>query len=135
MINPETFFFLAVVSQRDAARLFAEPPRAVAVRLRGQAETALDIRQVMVIPAQQDRLPSAALGWLGGGEVAVDTQDSQGTRAAEPFFEVRLKLDADPGIPVFHGRSGQARFEFQPEPLLEQGWRRLRQTLQRRFRL
>jgi len=80
-------------------------------------------------------LPSAALGWHGGGEVPVSLNDPSGTRAAEPFFELLATIAPTTDAAILHGRSGKIRFDLPPEPLLHQWFRKLRQVLQKHYGL
>jgi putative peptide zinc metalloprotease protein len=102
------------------------------VRIAGQAGTVIDVENWSVVPGGQRELPSAALGWAGGGEVPVET--NQTSQAAEPFFEVHAQL-APTSVALLHGRSGTIRFSLAPEPLLPRWWRRLRQLLQKRYQV
>ncbi|MCX7867854.1 MAG: hypothetical protein N2438_12165, partial [Limisphaera sp.] len=115
------------------ARLFADPLQRPEVRLRGQAAQTLSVTRQRIVPADQQRLPSPALGWRGGGEVPVALEDPEGRRAAEPFFLVRAFLAAPSSVALLHGRSGQIRYTLPPEPLLHQWARRLHQLLQREY--
>ncbi len=135
VLSPDDFTFAAVVTQAEASRLFGEEIEGAEIRLRGKAHLPLTIRATTVIPAEQTVLPSAALGWLGGGDVAVDLDDRTGRRTVEPFFEVRTQVDPVPGLALLHGRSGRIRFELAPRPLLLQWYRRVRQLLQKRYRI
>jgi putative peptide zinc metalloprotease protein len=83
-----------------------------------------------VVPAAQRRLPSPALGPLGGGPFAVDPEDPEGILAAESFFEIELTL------PVAVSRLGErvyVRFDHGNEPLAWQWYRRIRQLFLKRF--
>ncbi|MHA3772971.1 hypothetical protein ACXR0O_15665 [Verrucomicrobiota bacterium sgz303538] len=132
VVNPDTFYFSAVISQDEASRLFAGEIRSAAVRLWGQSGYELPVREQKVIPAEQERLPSAALGWLAGGEVAVSMREANGVHAQEPFFEVRAIVQPRVPVELLHGRSGKIRFDLPAEPLLPQWARKLHQLLQRR---
>jgi putative peptide zinc metalloprotease protein len=133
--NPRSFYFTATVAQTDVNRLFASQVRGANVRLRGQAGIVLTTSELKVIPAAQKTLPSAALGWQAGGEVPVDLTDPQGRQAAEPFFEVKAAIQIAINVALVHGRSGKIRFDLDPEPLLQQWWRRLRQAIQKRYQI
>jgi putative peptide zinc metalloprotease protein len=80
-------------------------------------------------------LPAPALGWRAGGTVPVSNADNSGTRAAEPFFEVRAVLAPPAGAVVLQGRSGWLRYTLPSEPLITQGYRAFRQLLQKRYSL
>ena len=135
LINASAFEFSAVISQSEAARLFASEIHGAQVRLRGQAGIELPVVNQRIIPAEHDTLPSAALGWHGGGEVPVALNDTSGTRAAEPFFELLAKIAPAGDAAILHGRSGKIRFDLPPEPLLQQWIRKLRQLLQKQYAL
>jgi len=135
IVNNEAFRFSAVVSQDEAANLFVDQIRKVEVRLYGQGGTNLTVRSFQIIPFQHERLPSAALGWFGGGEVAVSVSDETGLQAAEPFFQIYANLRLDPSVTFLHGRAGKIRFSLPPEPLLVQWTRKIRQFLQKRYQV
>jgi putative peptide zinc metalloprotease protein len=135
LVNEETYFFSSVVSQKEISQIFSGQVRSAEVRLAGQAELTLATSNMMRVPVEHTELPSVALGYGGGGEVAVDVTDSSGVVAAEPFYEVRLDVVPNPDAALYHGRSGRVCFKLPPEPLLRQGYRRLRQLLQERYQL
>lgn len=135
LVNPGSFEFVATVMQEDVDALFAGKIPGAEVRLYGDANTQLPVREWRVIPGEQKILPSAALGWTGGGDVPVTVEDNQANKAAEPFFEVLGKLDSRNGIALLDGRSGKIRFRLQSEPLLRRWTRRLWQLLQKRYQV
>jgi putative peptide zinc metalloprotease protein len=93
----------------------------------------LSASEVTVVPAENRNLPSAALGWSGGGEVPTARNDPHG--AAEPFFQVRTTVQPETGTALLHGRSGKVRFDLDSQPLLPRWIRKLRQVLQKRYQL
>ena len=133
LINETGYYFSAVVSQREASRLFANQIRSSEVRLYGQAGEPLPVLDEKIIPAEQTYLPSPALGWAGGGNVAVELTDTTGTHATEPFFELRATIKREPSVSMLHGRAGKIRFDLPPEPLLQQWIRKFRQIVQKRY--
>ncbi|WP_432822663.1 biotin/lipoyl-binding protein [Trichloromonas sp.] len=134
ILSPAAFRFSAVVSQEEAANLFAGNIRGEAeVRLSGQGGLSLRVDSYEFIPFQHEKLPSAALGWLAGGEVPVSGKDSSGLQTVEPFFQIYAELAPLEGTALYHGQSGQVRFSLHGEPLLTQWARKLRQLLQRRY--
>lgn len=135
VVNPASFEFSATVLQEDVNRLFTRTFPQAEARMHGEAGRALRIGQLRVVPAEQVSLPSAALGWSGGGEVPVATDDPQGRKAAEPFFSVRGPVLGTTDITLLHGRSGKLRFDLPPEPLLPRWMTELRQLLQKRYQL
>jgi putative peptide zinc metalloprotease protein len=129
------FHFSAVVSQDEAADLFEGQISKAEVRLYGQAGKNIGISEYKIIPFQHEKLPSAALGWFGGGEVPVSVQDETGLQATEPFFQIYATVLSASGTALFHGRSGKLRFTLSPKPLLFQWGHKFRQLLQRRYQL
>jgi len=135
IVNNGAFRFSAVVSQEEAANLFVGQIRKAEVRLYGQGEVNLKVKDFLIIPFQHEQLPSAALGWLGGGDVQVSVSDKTGLKAAEPFFQIYANLLSNPDVAFVHGRSGKIRFTMRPAPLLVQWGRKLRQLLQKRYQI
>jgi putative peptide zinc metalloprotease protein len=133
VVDPSAYEFTATVLQEDADTVFVRPPKGAEIRLYGQAGDKVEARAWRVIPGGTQALPSPALGWVGGGEVAVTPKEP--TRAVEPFFEVRADLPTDSSVAYLHGRSGKIRFDLEPEPLLPRWMRRLWQLLQKRYQL
>lgn len=127
-------YFSAIVSQTEASDLFVSGRlRRAEVRLVGDTGRVLAVSTPRMLPAGRRELPSAALGWYGGGTVPVEKNDKLGTRAQEQFFEVRAEVEPSAGVALAHGRSGWVRFTLPPEPLLRQWTRKLFQLLQQRF--
>ncbi len=135
IVDPAVFRFAAVVSQEEASNLFVERIRQAEVRLYGQVGANVEVAEVRMIPFQHERLPSAALGWRGGGQVAVSPSDEEGVQAAEPFFQIYASLYPHKDVMFVHGRSGKLRFTLDPEALLLQWGRKLRQLLQKRYQI
>ena len=137
LLDTSSFDFLAVVSQEEVSRLFAGKPRSVSVRLNGDAFTEIPVENVMAIPAASDHLPSAALGWLAGGEIETRVNNAQnGEQTVEPVYIVRAQLN-DSLLASFkrHGRTGKIRFDLGETPLAMQGIRKVRQALQKYYRM
>jgi putative peptide zinc metalloprotease protein len=135
VVDGRAFNFSAVVPQSEVSRLFSGQVRTASVRLRGQGERDIPVSGLRYIPADREQLPSAALGWFSGGDIAVTGGDASGRTAAEPFFEVIADLDAESGAQFFHGSSGRIRFSLPAEPLLPRWVRSFRQLLQKRYQL
>jgi len=135
IVEDGSFRFSAVVSQDEAADLFVGTIRNAEVRIRGQAGHNLGVGDYRIIPYRQETLPSAALGWMGGGEVPVAIRDETGLKAAEPFFQIYADIPPAPEVGLFHGRSGKLRFTLDPRPLLLQWIHKFRQLIQKRYRI
>lgn len=147
----QSHYFSAVVRQGDVGRLFAGNIEATEVKILGQEQHTLEVLDLQAIPAEQGKLPSAALGVRSGGTTAVTAVEDnisrsstlslglvdaeRGMQASEPFFEVRATLKSSPEGMLLHGQGGVSRFQLPWEPLLTQWSRSLRQLFQRNYRL
>lgn len=130
--------FSAIVSQEQAFDLFKSRHYRGVAKFFGSSEHPIALSDVTVNPYQKEELPSAALGWYGGGDVAVSTSDKSGKKTTESFFEVSGKLTPGNGAlspSLLHGRSGILRLSLPPEPLVQMAYRKLRQTLQKRYKI
>ncbi|MBC2607281.1 hypothetical protein [Pelagicoccus albus] len=129
--------FSTVVDQDEAGPLFGEPIQRVEIRIRGEADRTLQVGEWSILPGDQRRLPSRALGWAAGGtvEVAGAGEGAESQTAAEPFFEVLAELPSDGDVQLEHSRSGVAKFVLQPRPIASQAWRSLRQLFQKRYQI
>jgi putative peptide zinc metalloprotease protein len=135
LIDDRSFHFASVVSQQDTSQLFSGQIRDSEVKLRGQSNVSLPVKGLIAIPVEQSKLPSMALGFGAGGDIAVDSSDATGISAVEPFYEVRLEVPQPDEVIMYHGRSGRVRFTLGLEPLLRQWYRKLRQLLQERYQI
>jgi putative peptide zinc metalloprotease protein len=135
IVNHGAFRFSAVVSQEEASELFAGHIEKAEVRLYGQSGNNLNVKDYQIIPFQHEKLPSAALGWLGGGEVRISTKDQSGRQAAEPFFQIYAHVIPAAEVVLFHGRSGKLRFTLDSKPLVFQWGRKFLQLLQKRYQI
>ncbi len=128
--------FVAVVPQ-VATYLFDDEIEKAEIRLAGQEDVNLVASRVQVIPFQHGLLPSAALGWMGGGDIAVSMTEGSGRLAVEPFFRIHA-LFGDHGNGggeaghLRHGQSGTMRLTLRDLPLLWQWERQIRQFFQRK---
>ncbi len=121
----------AVVSQANV-ELVQHQTKAVAVRLSERLGETLPALIQREVPGASDRLPSAALGYSGGGRVAIDPRDTQGVVAMEKLFQVDLELPSR--LPLLNiGSRVYVRFDHGWEPLAVQWARELRQLFLARF--
>ncbi|MFH1029124.1 MAG: biotin/lipoyl-binding protein [Pseudomonadota bacterium] len=130
--------FSAIVSQEQAFDLFRSRHYTGRAKLYGSAGHSLQLTEVTVNPYQREELPSAALGWFGGGEVEVSTTDKTGKKVAESFFEVSGNLVPEGGAfapQLLQGRTGVMRLSLPSESLAAQASRKVKQTIQKRYKL
>lgn len=129
------YAFSAVVPQRRVDRLFANDLTGAEVKLKGREGETFALVDLQAIPADQSELPSAALGILGGGSVSVEARDRSGSRAREPFFEIRGRLELPAEEIANHGQRGVGRFPLPATPLGVQWFRNVRQLFLQEYRL
>lgn len=127
--------FLAVVSQEQASKLFGGLPDSAELRMNGQAAEVLTADSLRLLPFQRQTLPSTALGWSGGGPVPVASDDPEGLRALDSFYELEVALDRYLPVVGYHGMTGWMRIPMPSEPLLSQFRTFLMQLLQKRYQL
>jgi putative peptide zinc metalloprotease protein len=137
IIDPCAWRFVAVLPQ-VATHLFNNRVHQVEVRLRGQEHLNIVAADARIVPYETGTLPSRALGFAGGGDIAVSPADQSGLTAAEPFFRIQAALPLESlgrQVGLAHGRLGILRLTLDDAPLLVQWDRGVRQFLQRRFRV
>ncbi|MEO0413462.1 MAG: site-2 protease family protein [Verrucomicrobiota bacterium] len=133
VVGDKGFSFLAVVPQKFATNLFGDGVASVEVVAAGQMGDKILVTEREVIPGGQTTLPSASLGWAGGGAIKLAKDDSTGVVAAEEFYLVRCELPKDLGpVEVYKAMTGVARFKLEPEPLIRQWERALRRVFEGR---
>lgn len=140
MIFPAGSMRLRVaVSQEEAARLFSSNDIKVHYRFAGFGETGCGTLE-QIVQAGRRRLPSAALGYSGGGELETAASGENGLQgefdATHNYFEVWVAPDISGVVtPDFkEGRKVTVRFETGRRPLLKQFYRKIMQVFQQRFR-
>lgn len=135
IINPDNFYFASAIPQKEISELFSQKTVSTEIRLRGQSESQIKVKEFTVIPMEQNILPSPALGFMGGGEIEVNPGDSSGVKTTEPFYEVRSIVEKNPSTLLLHGRSGKIRFFLGYRSLLWQAWRSIRQLIQKHYQI
>jgi len=137
VIDPSNFVFSAAVPQHEAARLFQDKLEEMSVRVKGIARHEIAVKSYQVIPFEQSKLPSMAIGWSGGGQIETSFQDNTGLTTREPFFLIIASLisqDRTSKI-FFHGRSGRINMVLPPKPLYYQLYRSMKQLFQKRYQI
>ena len=127
--DPENPTVRVAIAQADIG-LVRTDTESASVRLAERLDRSIAATIERHAPAAVSRLPSAALGPLGGGPFAVESSDPDGVRAAEQVFEVELTIPVE----VRHiGERVYVRFDHGSEPLAWQWYRRFRQLFLKRF--
>lgn len=106
----------------------------VCVRLRGEPDREVVGTITRFVESGRKRLPSDALGMMGGGDIAMDPDDPNASQTAQAYFEVHLSVDHADAVANGY-RPGQAvvtRFSLPDRPIATQVYRIVRQLLQNR---
>ena len=130
--------FFAVVSQEEAYLLFEKNEILNAsVKFFGQSEKEFKLENIKLIPYARDELPSAALGWFGGGDISVSAENNNGKKTTEFFFEIKgsFKLDENNKSFVKEGRTGVLKIVLNKISLSELIYIKINQILQKRYKI
>ena len=120
-----------VVSQADVD-LVRRQTQAVELRLAERLAEVMPVVMQREVPAATYRLPSKALGSMGGGRIPVDPRDEEGVRTLQTVFQFDVTLPADRPVSQVGGRA-YVRFDHGAEPLARQWYRALRQLFLSHF--
>ena len=136
LIDERRLKFLGVLPQDSAYGIGTLSPDRVALRIEGNRGTEVTLNTLSVVPWSQKDLPSAALSPMGGGGTSIDASQPDRLQSVERFFLFTAMVDVSTLPPgVMDGRTAWLRMQLPPRPLLVQGWDRLRQFFQRRYKL
>jgi putative peptide zinc metalloprotease protein len=123
-----------VAVEQDDVALLKGRVKAVDLQLAGDASHSYQSALLRDTPAALAKLPSAALGDKGGGELTTDPQDKDGLRTARPTFAFDVSLPADAiQSNGFVGQKAYVRFDLGSSPLAAQWLRRAQQTILLKF--
>ena len=131
LVRPQDFSARVVLLQDDIA-LVRERTRAVEVVLPGWGSQPLTARIWREVPGGATQLPTAALGSNGGGMLAVDPRDAQGTTTLNRVFQLELRLPQEAYTPYLGARV-QVRFDLGHQPVGIQVYNAVRRLLLRQF--
>jgi len=133
--TPGDMIVRAVAGQEVFGTLKNEAGREVEMRIDGRPDALLAGTVTQFLPAGQERVPSPALTYAGGGSIPMSLDDQKGTKTAERVFEIRIAPDPESGVRLLAGQRVIIRFENRPKPLLAQWKRSLLQLIQRRLKV
>jgi putative peptide zinc metalloprotease protein len=129
VVGPSIETARVLLSQADVA-LVRERTRSVEVRLASNPGRTLRSAVQREVPAASNQLPSAALGSMGGGALAVDPSDPDGLRSLDPLFQLDVAL---PEVALSRqiGERVHVRFYHGSEPLGPRIYRAVRRLFLR----
>lgn len=108
-----------LVATEDEARKIRQGIEEIEVS-EGIGSAIMGAKLTQLYPAANRQLPSALLGSLGGGDIAVDGRDSSGTTSMAPIFKLEIQLlpkEADTKVSI--GALVAVRFSHQSRSLAE----------------
>lgn len=129
----KNFDFIGVVAQEDASDLFGEILDGE-VKLLSNIKETLPIETLSIIPYETNELPSASLGWQGGGEIMTTMEDEKGVQSAEAYFKVIATLADREGLYLYNER-GVLRLKVPDKRLFESALESLKKLLQKRYKI
>jgi putative peptide zinc metalloprotease protein len=129
--KPDALIMRATASQAIAALLKLD--QQVHIRLKGYPQHLITGHFTMIAPMGQENLPSPALAYQVGGDVALRSDAAGGPKTAEKIFEIQIDLDAQAPETLRSGQRTVARIDLPPQSLLAQWYRQARQLFQQRF--
>lgn len=132
IIPNDGFYFQAVAPQEEAFNIFAIKNIEGSIKLNGRYTQTLSVSNVSVIPFYKQDLPSAVLGWYGGGEMATSIKDNTGVKTKEGFFEIRCDVDTKDER-FYHGRKGILKIDMGYKSLYDRMYNKTKQLLQKRY--
>jgi putative peptide zinc metalloprotease protein len=121
---------IRIAVTQDNIGLIRQQTEGVQIRMAERPTRLLHATIRRAAPSATDQIPSAALGTMGGGSLAVDPTDQSGTRTLEQVFHIELASDTP--VDRLGGRA-YVRIEHGSEPLGRQWYRRVRQLFLRQF--
>lgn len=137
IINPSQYQFVGVITQDKATDVFLLDQKEIETELKLHGISSIDMKvsNVNVIPYEQTKLPSAVLGFAGGGDIAIDRNDNSGLTTQEAFFEVKADIDTKYNEYLFHDRSGVMKIKLNAKPLGIQLVDFIEKLLQKRYKI
>jgi len=121
---------IRIAVTQDNIGLIRQQTQGVQIRMADRPTKLLRATIYRESPSATYRIPSAVLGTMGGGRLAVDPTDQTGTQTLEQVFHIELASDEP--VDRLGGRV-YVRIEHGTEPLGKQWYRRLRQLFLRQF--
>lgn len=133
IVPQENFEFVAVVSQEDGSDLFGDILKSE-IKLFSDIKNTLDVKSVDIIPYETNELPSASLGWQGGGEVMTKMEDESGLQTQEAYFKVIASL-YNKELPYLYNERGVLRLKVPDKTIFEVSVESVKKLLQKRYKI
>jgi putative peptide zinc metalloprotease protein len=132
VVEPADLMTVRVVESHDEIGLIHDQTRGVDVMPPGWGAASYPAGILREVPGGTSRLPTAALGAMGGGRIAIDPRGEAGVTTLERVFEIDVGLPPEAQT-SFLGQRMYVRFDLGYKPVGLQLYRALRQLFLRRF--
>ena len=131
IVTPSKVTARAVLRQDDMGLL--SKVESVDIAYSGDMSKTMAATIKQIIPEIGHQLPSAALGTIGGGNIATDPLDTKGLKSIDKVQQIEIEIDADSSEPSYIGKRIYVRFDHGTAPLAQQWYKSVQQLLLRRF--
>lgn len=135
IFHGNTYEFIGVVTQDMAEKLFNKNDLKTEVKLYTNIEQTIKLENSAVIPHEKNQLPSAVLGWMGGGSIEVLNTDENGLNTKESFFEIKGELVNKEKLKYFQSQYGVMKISLGTTNLFDLLRVEFYQLMQKRYRL
>lgn len=126
IVDPDRYIVQAVVPESESALIHQSVQKAT-VRLAEHSRQRIAARVSREIPAPNRQLPSAALGVLGGGGIAVASSDKKGLTTVGKVFHLQLEFE-EPLSVAGVGERAYVKLHHRYEPLANRWFRSISQV-------
>ena len=136
--DDKNLYFSSVVNQKESIYAFQNKSKKPEIKIYGLEHITFSCGEMLSIPASSSQLPSASLGIMLGGEVTTQSQDPEGKKVLEEFFEMRGKIkevDLYEDERLLQERRGEIRLYLGKKSLLARFYRWGKQLLQQDHRI
>jgi putative peptide zinc metalloprotease protein len=123
---------IRAVAPQDAVDRVRFATDRVRVRVVDEPGVTWEGKIVRAVPGGDDLLPSRALAFEGGGEIATDPRETKAAKALRRVFQFDVALIGARGMKHF-GQRAYIRFEHEEETLSTQAYRAVRLLFLTRF--
>ncbi len=126
IVDPQRYIIQAVVPESDSA-LIHKSIKSASIRIAEHAGKRITATVSRATPAADNRLPSAAMGAMGGGGIAVASTDPDGLTTVEKVFHLQLEPD-EPLIVSGVGERAYVKLHHDNESLAKRWFRTIQQV-------
>ena len=133
-VSSRQILIRGVATQEQAGRLNDEfqVNGTCKFRVRGAPDLHSEGKVVKILPAGVEKLPSAALGFGGGGDVEVDQQEKSGTKTKERHFEIHVAPGESPAW-LMSGQRISVQLDMEKKPAAQLLYLWVRQIFLKNF--